>query len=122
MTMPQIIKYSLMFALLIGGLTFVRISGQELTVAVGPAKCYAEKSGFIEAKLSNGTAPYIIILSRDSLRKAEIRRSPILQEAIYSFKEISAGKYYITTICGDGATYSRAAVIDQPSQDRKSVV
>jgi hypothetical protein len=116
--MPQIIKYNLMFALLFGGLNFTPVSGQELTLSVIPAKCFADKSGIIQAKLVKGTAPYIIILSVDSLRKAEIKRSPLLKEAVYSFKDISAGRYFVTTICGDGQIYSQIALIDQPSQLR----
>lgn len=114
--MPKIIPFSLLLVLLIGGINSINIISQELSVLTWPARCFAEKSGIIQAKFANGQSPYIFILSKDSLHKSEIKRSPLLNEGTFTFNNISAGKYFITSICGDGRVFSQVALIDQPSQ------
>lgn len=116
--MPQFIRYHLLFICLSLTVNIELLSGQDMDLAITPAKCFSEKSGSVQIKISKGITPYIFVLSLDSLRKSEIKRSPLLKEGIYSFKEIAAGKYFVTAICGDGKVYSQKAAIDQPSQLR----
>ena len=114
--MPKIIPFSLMLVLLFGGINITNIFSQELSVLTWPSKCFAEKSGIIKAKFANGQSPFIFILSKDSLRKSEIKRSPLLSEGTFTFTNVAAGKYFITSICGDGSVFSQVTLIEQPSQ------
>jgi hypothetical protein len=114
--MPNYLKHLSTFILLSISVNMALAIAQDLSILITPAKCYNEKSGTIQVKLSKGASPYIFIVSKDSLHKSEIKRSPLLKEASFSFSGISAGKYYITAICGDGKVYSKAATIDQPPQ------
>ena len=116
--MPQITRYSIMFALLYGNFNLTLVIGQDLILAESAAKCYSDNSGSIQANLTMGNAPYLFILSSDSLRKSEIKRSPLLKESTYIFNEVAAGNYYVTAICSDGKVYSQHAIINQPPQLR----
>jgi hypothetical protein len=114
--MPQIIKYILLFTFFMAGQNSVLVSGQEFVMSSVQARCYSEKSGIIQVNQIKGKSPYIIVLSADSLRKSEIKRSTLLKEDHYLLKEISAGKYYISIICADGQISTQIAMIEQPPQ------
>lgn len=116
--MPQFYKYYIVFGLICGGQAMALALTQDFDLSSTAAKCYAEKSGAVQVKFNEGIAPYIFVLSLDSLRKSEIKRSPILKVGDFSFKEIAAGKYFVTAICGDGKVYSQKTAIDQPPQLR----
>ena len=107
-----------MFAFLSGGFNLTFAVSQALSLSESAAKCFSEKSGSIQAKVNIGSAPFIFILSADSLRKSEIKRSPLLKESSYLFNEVAAGNYYVTAICSDGKVYTQYAIINQPPQLR----
>lgn len=92
------------------------ISAQEISFSVKPVKCFGDKSGSVNLHLSKGIAPYIYILSKDSLHKSEIKRSPILNDLNFIFSGVAAGRYFVTAICGDGKLCIKSCDIEQPSQ------
>jgi hypothetical protein len=92
------------------------ISGQEISVQVTPVKCFGDKSGSVKLLLSKGIAPYIYILSKDSLHKSEIKRSPISNDLNFLFSGVAAGNYFVTAICGDGGVSIKSLNIEQPAQ------
>ena len=92
------------------------ISAQEISLSVTPVKCFGDKSGSVTLNLSKGIAPYIYILSKDSLHKSEINRSPISNDLNFLFSGVAAGRYFVTAICGDGRTSIKSLEIEQPPQ------
>ncbi len=92
------------------------ISGQEISLSVTPVKCFGGKSGSVKLILSKGIAPYIYILSKDSLHKSEIKRSPISNELNFLFSGVPTGRYFVTAICGDGSVFIKSLNIEEPSQ------
>jgi hypothetical protein len=113
--MPKIsnhIALSILFVLAL----LTSVSGQELTFSVTPTRCFAEKSGMVKLLISNGISPYIFILSKDSLHKSELKRSPLTKNGSFVFSDIPAGKYYVTAICSDGKAFCKSLTIDQPAQ------
>ena len=115
LVMPKKYKQASLF-ILIALFPISLVAGPELSLTLTHVKCYAAKSGAVKLSFSEGNAPYIYILSNDSVHKSEVKRSPLTNEISYLFSEIAAGKYFITAICSNGKAFTKSFIIEQPVQ------
>lgn len=114
--MPNFLVNKLSLILLVLAVERISANCQELTINPTAANCYNEKSGRLLVKYSGTAAPFIFVLSADSLRKSEIKRSPLCKKGIFVFDGLPGGRYFVSVLASNGKVNTVFAHVEQPSQ------